>query len=314
MEPLFFKPLYKKVIWGGNNISKALKRDITENDIGESWELSAHPNGLSEIESNYLTEKNLLELFNNKKLRKDIFGKNCEKLEKFPILIKFIDATKKLSIQVHPNNEYAKKHENDSGKTEVWYIMECKDDAKIIYGFKKEIKLANLNEAVDNIEENVKYVTVHKGDFISIPSGTIHAIMDGIMLCEIQQSSDVTYRLYDWNRLDKNGKPRELHKQKALDVINLNNDNKIYNYEKIKSNMNIYKSKSFNIDMIKVKGQIYETSNEDSFFAYIVLDGKGSIKTSKYCKKIEKGTTFLVPATLGNYSLIGNMKLMKIYI
>ena len=315
MEPLFFKPLYKNVIWGGDNISKLFNRDITGDDIGESWELSAHLSGISEIDCASLEEKNLLELFNNKKLRKNVFGNHCIDMEKFPILIKFIDAQNNLSIQVHPNDEYAKIHENDSGKTEVWYILECKENAKIVYGFKDTVTSETLPEAINNnIEENVKYVSVHKGDFISIPSGTIHAIMDGIVLLEIQQSSDVTYRVYDWNRLDKNGNPRQLHIKKALDVINLNNNNRICNYEKIDKNLNIYKSKYFNIDMINIEGKINEKSNEDSFYAYIVIDGNGSVKASNYSKAIEKGTTFLIPANLGVFSLVGNMKLMKIWI
>lgn len=235
-------------------------------------------------------------------------------MEKFPILAKFIDANKNLSIQVHPNDEYARINENDSGKTEVWYIMDCKEDARIVYGFKDEVTAENLQNAVDNIEDNVKYVNVHKGDFISIPSGTIHAIMDGIMLCEVQQSSDVTYRVYDWNRVDKDGKPRELHKQKALDVINLGNNNKIYNYNDIDSNTSMYKSDLFNIDMIKIDGQVNGESSKDSFYVYIVIEGSGNIKTGNFVKNLDKGTTFLIPATLGEYTILGNMKLMKIWV
>jgi len=314
MEPLFFKPLYKSVIWGGNNISKEFKRNIEGDNIGESWEVSAHPSGLSIIENTEFSGESLLNLFNNEKIKQDIFGTNCLKMEKFPILIKFIDATQKLSIQVHPGNEYAKIHENDSGKTEVWYIMKCRDNAKIVYGFKNNVTPEGLCEAIDNIEENIKYVKVHKGDFISIPSGTIHAIMDGIILCEIQQSSDVTYRVYDWNRLDKNGRPRELHKQKAMDVINLCNDNKIYNYDKIESNINIYKTSFFNIDILRIKKQLNEVSNKKSFYVYIVLEGHGYIKSKNFFRKIQKGTTFLIPSCLGHYLLIGNMSLMKIYV
>ena len=297
LEPLFFKPVYKHVIWGGNNISRIFKRNISDDDIGESWELSAHPSGLCEIENSSFEEKNLLELFNNKKYRKIIFGNNCVKLKKFPILIKFIDATKNLSIQVHPDDEYAKKHEDDSGKSELWYIMECKKGAKIIHGFKDTVTCENLKDAINNIEENVNKLTVHEGDLISIPSGVIHAIMDGIVLCEVQQSSDITYRVYDWNRLDKNGKPRELHTKKALDVIKLD----------------IKDQKPFNVDIINIDDELNETSNKDSFYAYVVLEGKGSIKIDNYTRTIEKGTTFLIPATLGNYILIGNMKLMKVY-
>ena len=235
-------------------------------------------------------------------------------LEKFPILVKFIDANNNLSIQVHPDDEYAKKNENDSGKSEVWYIIDCKENAQIIYGFKDNITKDNLRNAIDNIEENVRYVDVHKGDFIAIPPGTIHAILNGVMICEIQQSSDITYRVYDWNRVDKNGKPRELHKEKALDVINLDYSKKIHNYNNINSNTNIYKSNLFSIDMIKVDGIIKEKSNQDSFYAYIVLEGTGEINTANFSRKLVKGTTFIIPAVLGDYTISGNMKLMKIWI
>ena len=192
--------------------------------------------------------------------------------------------------------------------------MDCKKDAKIVYGFKKGVTAENLKDAIENAEENVKYVNVRKGDFISIPSGTVHAVMEGIMLCEVQQSSDVTYRVYDWNRVDKDGKPRELHKQKALDVISLNNNNKIYNYNNMTSSTSMYKSDLFNIDMIKIDGQVEEKSNKDSFYAYIVIEGSGNLKADNYYKKIEKGSTFLIPASLGNYTIIGNMKLIKIWV
>ncbi len=314
MKPIFFKPAYKNVIWGGTNISKIFKRNIIGDNIGESWELSAHPNGLSEIKNKELNRANLLELFSDQKRRKEIFGKHCENMDKFPILIKFIDANKKLSIQVHPDDEYAKKNENDSGKNEVWYVMDCKDDAKIIYGFKDNVTRKNLKDAINDIENNVRYLEVHKGDFISIPSGTVHAILDGILICEIQQSCDVTYRVYDWNRLDKSGKPRETHVQKALDVINLENNEKIQNYNDITSNISIYKSDVFNIDMMKVDGIKEEVSNEDSFYAYIILEGEGTVKTSDFENSINKGSTFLIPATLGKYTITGNLKMMKIWV
>lgn len=314
MEPIFFKPAYKSVIWGGNNIAKVFNRNIEGDNIGESWEISAHPNGLSFVDNEGLTKESLLDMFNNKTNRKEIFGIHCENLDKFPILTKFIDASKSLSVQVHPNNEYANKVEHDSGKSEVWYIMDCKENAQIVYGFKDGVTKENLRDSVEHIKDNVKYVDVHKGDFISIPSGTIHAILDGIMLCEVQQTSDVTYRVYDWDRVDKNGKPRELHKEKALDVINLSNQNEIYNYNDINSNTNIYKSDIFNIDMIKVEGEVNAKSNEDSFYAYIVLEGSGTISTKNFIREIEKGSTFLIPATLGEYKVSGDLKLMKVWI
>lgn len=314
MEPIFFEPIYKNVIWGGNNISKIFKRNIEGDNIGESWELSAHKNGLSIIRNKEYNKESLYDLFNDQENKTSIFGTHSEKLDRFPILVKFIDANKSLSIQVHPDDEYARNNENDSGKNEVWYIMEAKPDAKIVYGFKDNVSKENLQNAVKNIEENVNYIDVHKGDFINIPSGTIHAIMDGIVLCEVQQSSDVTYRVYDWNRVDKNGNPRELHKDKALDVISLENTKKVYNYENIEKNTNMYNSDIFNIDMIKIEGENTDASSKETFYAYIVLEGEGSVNAGNFVKTIEKGDTFLIPAELGEYKITGNLRLMKIWI
>lgn len=273
MEPIFFKPVYKNVIWGGNNISKILKRNISGDDIGESWELSAHKNGLSIIANGEFKGRSLEDLFNDKAHKKEVFGEHCESLNKFPILAKFIDANKCLSIQVHPDDEYALKNENDSGKTEVWYVMDSKDNAKIAYGFKDSVQEENLKDAIDNIEENINYIDVHKGDFIEIPAGTIHAIMDGVFICEIQQSSDVTYRVYDWNRVDSSGKPRQLHKKKALDVINLSNKRTVNNYSNIKEDISIYRSNIFNIDMINISNTREKFSIKESFLEYVVIEG-----------------------------------------
>lgn len=285
MEPIFFKPIYKNVIWGGSNISKVLKRNVEGEDIGESWELSAHPNGLSIVENGEFEGKSLYELFENEEIKSKIFGKKARDLSRFPILVKFIDANDKLSIQVHPNDEYAMKNENDSGKSEVWYVMHCKPDAKIIYGFKENVEEENLNNILDNIEDKVRYIDVKKGDFIEIPAGTIHAIMDGLLICEVQQSSDVTYRVYDWNRTDKNGKQRELHKEKALEVINLNNVSKVHNYENIEKNTKIYVSDIFNVDIIRVKESEENISKEESFFVYTVIEGNRKINVGKFCKR-----------------------------
>lgn len=274
MEPIFFKPVYKKVIWGGNRIQEVFNRDINEESIGESWELSAHKNGLSIIKNGQFKDKSLLDLFNDTKQRENIFGSHSIKLEQFPILAKFIDANKNLSIQVHPDDKYAQKYENDSGKSEVWYVMDCIDGAKLVYGLKDTITTENLNEAVTHIEENVNCIDIHKGDFISIPAGTIHAIMEGTLICEVQQSSDITYRVYDWNRVDANGKPRELHTKKALDVIKLDAKDEIQNYNSICEDTNIYKSDIFNIDIIRVNDKKNLVSNAESFITYIVIERK----------------------------------------
>lgn len=315
MEPIFFKPYYKKVIWGGNKIKTFFNRDIENStNIGESWEISAHKDGLSKIENESFNEMNLMDLFNDKNKRREVFGYKCLEMKKFPVLVKFIDAKTNLSIQVHPDDNYAKINENDSGKNEVWYIMDCKEDAKIIYGFKDKVKKENLVEAINNIEDNVKYINVKKGDFISIPAGTIHAICGGILLCEIQQTSDITYRVYDWGRKGLDGKPRQLHTKKALDVINIENKSQRYNFFNFTDSKNIYNSNNFNIDLINVKGNLTTASNKDSFNVYIVLEGNGSIKSNNFEKVLDKGSTFLIPAELGTYTLAGNLKLLKVYI
>ncbi len=314
LEPIFFKPIYKQVVWGGNNIKSFLSRKIEEENIGESWEISAHSNGISQILNEAFNNENLYELFNDKSKRKEIFGNKCVEMERFPILVKFIDAKENLSIQVHPDDEYARKYENDSGKNEVWYIMDCTKNAKIVYGFKENIKQQNLKESIKDIENNVKYVNVKKGDFISIQAGTIHAICGGMILCEIQQSSDVTYRVYDWNRIGLDGKPRQLHTEKALEVIKLDNKTEVYNYSKFENTINIYNSNNFNIDLINTKNNIIEYSNIDTFTAYIVLEGTGKVKTNNFEKDIQIGSVFLIPAELGEYTINGNMKLMKVYI
>ena len=300
LEPIFFNPIYKQVVWGGNNIKKFLNRNIEEENIGESWEISAHNNGISKILNDIFNNENLYELFNDKNRKKEIFGNKCLEMDRFPILVKFIDAKENLSIQVHPDDEYAKKFENDSGKNEVWYIMDCKQE--------------NLKEALKNIEQNVKYVNVKRGDFISIQAGTIHAICGGMLLCEIQQSSDVTYRVYDWNRIGLDGKPRQLHTEKALQVIKLDNKTKVYNYSNIDNTDNIYNSNNFSIDLINIKDNITEKSNIETFIVYIVLEGNGKIKANNFEKDIQIGSVFLIPAELGEYTLNGNMKLMKVYI
>ncbi len=314
MKPIFFKPIYKNVIWGGDKIAKIFKRDVVGDDIGESWEISAHQNGVSIIQNDEYNGINLCELFNDKTRREEIFGTNCVDMDRFPILVKFLDANKPLSIQVHPNDEYAKKNEHDSGKTECWYIMDCKEEAKIVYGFKDIATPENLIEAVDNIEETINYLNVKKGDFILIPSGTVHAIMDGIVLCEVQQSSDVTYRVYDWNRKDKNGNLRELHKEKALDVIDLKHAKTVHNYNDISENVDICREKVFNIDMVVVNGKQEDISKRESFYAYIVVEGSGELRSNDISVSIAKGDSFLIPATLGEYKFTGSLKMMKVWV
>lgn len=293
-EPLFFKKVYKNPIWGQ-----------------ESWELSAHKNGIS-----YLIDSDnvsLVDLFNNSELKEQVFGKKCVNMDRFPILIKFINANKDLSVQVHPNDTYAMTHENDYGKNETWYVMDCNENNNIIYGLNDQAKDISNEDIVSNISNYLNYQSIHRNDFISIPSGTIHAILSGTTICEIQQSSDITYRIYDWDRVDSNGNPRELHREKAIDVINKDTNKSIINCDNMNDD-NIYASDNFYVDIINIFGKKSFMSNSDTFIAYVVIDGKGIVKTSLYQRYIEKGETFLIPSNLGEYELEGKVKLLKVHL
>ena len=292
-KPLFFNHIYKSTLWGH-----------------ELWELSDNENGVTNI-CNY-DNLTLVDLFNNKELKEKIFGTKCTNLDNFPVLIKFIEANKDLSIQVHPNDEYAKIHENNRGKNEVWYVIDCNPDTNIIYGLNDKAKDISNKDIVNNITDYLNYQKINNNDLISIPSGTIHAILSGTKICEIQQNSDITYRIYDWDRVDSEGNKRMLHKDKAIDVINKDAERKVIHCESIDDD-NLYSTNSFSIDMMNINNKKDLISNPDTFTIYIVISGKGKIKTNNYEEEIKEGSTFLIPSSLGEYELIGNIKVLKVY-
>lgn len=315
MDIIFLKPVYKDYIWGGTRLKQEFNKNTPYEKTAESWEVSTNKNGKSIIINGEWKDKDLDELFNNQETKESIFGKRCLQMEKFPLLIKFIDADDNLSVQVHPNDEFAKRYENDSGKTEMWYILDCKENAKLICGLNENAKKENIKEILKNgeIKKYLKYVDVQKGDSIYIPSGTVHAILSGILICEIQQNSDLTYRIYDWDRVGKDGKPRELHIDKAVDVIDFNSK-----AEKIESNgqnvQEIMKTKYFNVDKIKIEYIYTDNSNIDTFYAISITEGNGKIYYADKEINIKKGDNFIVPAKLGEYKIEGNIELLKSYI
>lgn len=313
-EVIFMEPVYKDYIWGGNRLKKKFNKNTPYERTAESWEISANKNGKSIIKNGKFKGKTLDEIFNNEELKEKIFGKKALNLLEFPILIKFIDANNKLSVQVHPDDEYARKYENSQGKAEVWYIIDCKKDAKLVCGLKNET--SNLVESIkpENIEKNLNFIDVKKGDSIYIESGTVHAILDGILICEIQQNSDLTYRLYDWNRIDKNGKPRKLHIDKSLDVINMNNKVEIRHKDNTKTVQNIVANNKFSTDLIKVDKKYEDKTNLTSFYAYNVIDGKGILEIGDNQYNLSFGDSFIVPASVGEYCIKGNLELLKTFI
>jgi len=222
--PLTFTPVLRDYIWGGRNLETKLGRTLPPGIVAESWEISGHPSSPTTVESGPLAGQTLPEVL--QRLGLDLVGHRSQamlKRGKFPLLIKLLDANQPLSVQVHPNDEYANLHENgELGKTEMWYILYAKPGAYLIYGLKPGVTPDSFRQALEagKLESCLHQLPVKAGDAVFIPAGSVHAIMEGILLAEIQQNSDTTYRVYDWNRLGADGKPRPLHIDKAIDVIN----------------------------------------------------------------------------------------------
>lgn len=225
LYPLIFEPALKDYIWGGRNLETVFGRNLPpDTDIAESWEIAAHPDGESVVANGDYAGLTLSEL--HQKLGLDLIGERsrwAQERDKFPLLIKLLDANRPLSVQVHPHDEYALEHEgNELGKTEMWVILDAQPDAAVIFGVKNGTTPDAFRHAIADgeLEQYLHYVPVEAGDFIDVPAGTLHAILDGILIAEIQQNSNTTYRVYDWNRVGNDGKPRPLHVEKAMDVIN----------------------------------------------------------------------------------------------
>lgn len=313
-EPLFMEPIYKDYIWGGTRLKEYLKKDIKTETAAESWEMSTNDAGLSKIQ----TGQTLKELFEDSSIKEEIFGTKTKNIKEFPLLIKFIDAKDNLSVQVHPDDEYALKYENDKGKTEMWYVMDCDENAKIICGIKESIKQEEIANIIHTgkIREILNEVSIHKGDVIFIPSGTIHAILKGTLICEIQQNSNLTYRVYDWDRIGKDGKPRELHIEKAIDVIKQDLKQKIVttSNQKLDTSNNVITCDYFKVDTISIGSKYKQISSPETFEAIMVVEGNGKIQTNGKEYTIKLGDSFIIPASLGEYEIEGNIKLLKAYL
>lgn len=303
---IFLKPVFKQMIWGGNRLGKDWGYDIPGDNTGECWGIAAHTNGDCEIINGEFKGMTLSSLWKEKK---EIFGNVDGNV--FPLLIKIIDAKADLSIQVHPNDEYANIHENGSlGKTECWYILDCEEDSTLVLGHNAK----NHDELEEMIrggkwEEFLREVPVKKGDFIQIDPGTLHAIKGGIMLLETQQNSDVTYRVYDYGRL-QDGKPRQLHVEQSIDTIVapakpvnecvFHPDNSLVNEELL-----LIKNSFYEVKKIVVNKKAYINSRE-VFMCVTCTEGEGTFGGNK----IKKGDHFIVPAGTQNLEILGDCTLI----
>lgn len=322
MYPLKFKKNLIKKVWGGRKFKDILNIDLPdENLYGESWEVSSHKGGLSYIENGEFQGKALIDLI--AEYGETILGAEIiEKFQgKFPLLIKYLDINDRLSVQVHPSDEYALRVEGEFGKSESWYIMDASDDATLILGVKKGVtkEIFKKKVAAKDFTNLFNTVKVKKGDFINLTPGVVHATMEGsILICEIQQNSDTTYRIYDFDRL-VDGKLRELHIDKALDVIDFEKKVAITTAEeryKIAlvgaEKEELIRGKYFNIDKYLVDGEFHDETNRN-FKIYSIVEGKGFILCDGKEYPAQKGDTYFIPAGLET-KLIGKLEILKSFI
>lgn len=307
----------KDYIWGGNRLREEYGKKLDSDKIAESWELSCHKDGQSVIDGGEFDGKTLTEFIETKG-KTAALGTNCDRFEYFPILIKLIDAKDNLSVQVHPSNEYALKVEGEYGKTEMWYIVDCNEGAELLYGFKHEITKEEFAERIKNntLLEVANNVPVHKGDVFFIESGTLHAIGKGILIAEIQQNSNTTYRVYDYGRVGKDGKPRELHIEKALDVT----ERKPPKYpttaqgspEKTEGGVKtlLRSCEYFNVNKLEIDGIMTLNADNKSFKSLLFLDGTAEIKGADGSQSAKKGESFFVPAGSGEFTISGKCEVI----
>lgn len=309
-QPIFLKPIFKDRIWGGTALKEQFGYDIPSNTTGECWAISAHPNGQSVVAEGEFKGKTLGELWDE---HRELFG-NLEG-EKFPLLTKILDANKDLSVQVHPDDEYAEKHENgEFGKTECWYIIDCKENAEMVYGHNAKDK-EDLVQMIENGKWNdlLHRVKIKPGDFFYVPSGTIHALCEGTLVLETQQSSDTTYRVYDYDRVGVDGKKRELHLEKAIDVItvpHVDGTSKPVVEEKDGVTItNFIKGEFFSVYKWDVKGEAFFTQ-EQPFLLCSVIEGEGELIQGESRFPLYKGSHFIMPHEAGDFEIQGNCKLI----
>ncbi|WP_026885321.1 type I phosphomannose isomerase catalytic subunit [Clostridium beijerinckii] len=309
MYPIKFENLYYERIWGGKHLEK-FRDNVPEGVIGESWDIACHKNGTGKVENGKLKGKTfdeIINLYGEKLLGTEISTKE------FPLLIKLITAEDKLSVQVHPDDKYANRVEKDSGKTEAWYVVDAEENASLIVGT-KDCDKEKFKKAIEEgeLDKYLNKIPVKKGDFFFVQSGLVHAICEGVLIAEIQQNSDTTYRVYDYNR------GREIHVEKALDVIDFSLKGENSKGILIERD-GYYKSylcldEYFTIQKYKITTYVKEKSDEERFYLFTCVDGNGLIKYNGGEEKIVMGDSIFIPATLGDYELVGDFTVLKSYV
>lgn len=309
-EPIFLQPVFKERIWGGTKLRDMFGYDIPSDRTGECWAVSAHPNGQSTVVGGRFAGKTLGELWNE---HPELFAGS--KAKTFPLLVKILDASDDLSVQVHPNDEYAAVHENgELGKTECWYVLDAEPDAEIIYGHTAATK-EQLAEMIRKGEWDtlLRRVKVRPGDFFYVPSGTIHALGKGIVVLETQQSSDTTYRVYDYDRRDAEGKLRELHLEKAIEVTTVPHADPVSDYiAETQGNAlitTLVSNSFFTVQKWRINGNAV-CSTPGTYSIYSVISGDGVLTVGSGNYPIRKGDHFLLPAGSTSFAVDGKLEMV----
>ncbi len=306
-SPVRLLPAFKDYIWGGRKLVQDYNKVCSLDKVAESWELSAHKDGSSIINGGDFDKMLFSDYIN--KYGNDVLGERAKKFDFFPILIKFIDAKDNLSVQVHPNDEYAKEKEGEYGKTEMWYVLDAEPGAYLYFGFNSKIsKEEFLQRIKDNtITEVLNKVDVKKGDVFFIESGTVHAIGAGMVICEIQQNSNTTYRVYDYDRRDKDGNPRPLHIEKASEVA-------VLAPPKISNSFSdadtLAECKYFNVKKYVIDTSKTFTCTDECFTSVIVTDGSGTLYMNEESFTLKKGDSLFIPAQNSSFSVEGNLEIL----
>lgn len=319
MEPFLLQPACKDYLWGGTKLKTAYGKKSELSSLAETWECSVHPDGPSVIASGPYAGRTLasfLEEF------PEALGEHGRAHGQMPILVKLIDAEKDLSIQVHPDDAFAQKHEGQLGKTEMWYVLQAQPGATLVYGFAHKVTPTLVRRAIaeDRLLPHLQMVPVHAGDVFQIEPGTIHAIGGGVLLAEVQESSNVTYRVYDYGRRDKNGQLRPLHIQKALSVMNFNaspavrQQQRIIQYTPGMARELVARCRYFQVERLRTSQNCRLPTTKESFLTLLVLTGQGSVSSQGEKLPVSAGCTVFVPAQHETLSIQGNLEFLLIHI
>lgn len=330
-KPFVLKAEGKDYLWGGSRLKEDFHKEIDLEPLAESWECSVHPAGPSMVGSGEHRGRRLTEVLEE---NPEYIGSHPDKKTGFPILVKLIDAKENLSVQVHPDDVYAAEHENGSlGKTELWYVLEAEDDTELTYGFVRDMDVETLQQAIaeDSVEKYLNRIKIHKNDVFYVEPGTVHGIGAGAVIAEIQQNSNITYRLYDYHRLDKNGEPRDLHLKQAMEVANLQGGHsprqpmRVLQYRKGCASELLCRCKYFQVERLLLNTlglptEVDYGTDETSFEVLLCVEGSGCLAQKRAdtdpCTEdifFRKGDCIFVPAQSVPLSLTGNAQLLKIH-